>query len=222
MTSIFVSVDIETTGLNPETCQVIEIGAIIDDWRQPMELPPQFHCYIKQHEYRGEPYALSMHAEIFRRIANETPGFNYWYPSEAVKQCGKWLQDNSAYHVDPENPEREPRAVFAGKNFAMFDDRFLRKLPHFDEHVKYHHRILDPGMLFWDPRVDTKPPGTALCMSRASLCGDITHTALDDAIVVAKLIQAHVKRLENWRAKYEFKLLQNALPNQIVSKEFGR
>jgi oligoribonuclease (3'-5' exoribonuclease) len=54
-----VFIDIETTGLNPDPCDIIEIGAVIDDWLEPLELQPLFHCYIKQQQYKGEPYALS-------------------------------------------------------------------------------------------------------------------------------------------------------------------
>lgn len=190
----FVSIDIETTGLNPETCSIIEIGAVIDDWLDPIDEPPTFHCYIKRHEYSGEPYALSMHPTIFRRIAIEERGFNYFYPSEAVVYFGAWLKEFDAYQIDPNNPDHEPRAVVAGKNFAMFDDKFLRKLPHFDQHIKYHHRIIDPAMLFWNPLTDIKPPGTETCMQRAGLQGTVAHNALDDAIVVSKMIHVAVGR----------------------------
>ena len=70
----YVSIDLETTGLNPETCQIIEFGAVIDDTANPKPLNelPTFHLYIDHMEHntiRGEPFALSMHSEIFRRIA---------------------------------------------------------------------------------------------------------------------------------------------------------
>lgn len=194
MNTTFVSVDIETTGLDPDTCQTIEIGAVIDDWLEPLRNPPTFHCYVKQDMYRGQPMALSMHSTIFRRIATQEEPFDYLYPTEAAKQLGTWMRENGAYHPDPENPDREARAVVAGKNFASFDDKFLRQLPHFDEHVKYHHRILDPAMLFWDPLLDTKPPGMETCMKRAGLDGEVAHTALEDAIIVAKLIHVAVGR----------------------------
>lgn len=204
MNTTFVSIDIETTGLDPETCQIIEIGAVIDDWLEPLCNPPMFHCYVKQDMYRGEPYALSMHATIFRRIATQEKGFGYGYPGEVAKQLGTWMRENGAYQPDTDNPTREARAVVAGKNFASFDDKFLRQLPHFDEHVKYHHRILDPAMLFWDPLTDTKPPGMKTCMKRAGLEGEVAHTALEDAIIVAKLIHVAVGRKVQSQALSDF------------------
>lgn len=205
MNTTFISIDIETTGLDPETCQIIEIGAVIDDWLEPLRNPPTFHCYVKQDMYRGQPMALSMHSTIFRRIATHENGFDYWYPAEAARQLGYWMKANGAYTIDPMNPDREARAVVAGKNFASFDDKFLRKIPHFDENVKYHHRILDPTMLFWNPLTDTKPPGMKTCMKRAGLEGEVAHTALEDAIIVAKLI--HVAVGQKVRASELYKVL---------------
>lgn len=190
----FVSIDIETTGLNPEKCKIIEIGAVIDDWLEPIHNPPTFHCYVKQHMYVGEPFALSRHSEIFRRIATEEEGYNYWYPSEAVERFGRWMEKNDAYQIDPTKPDREARAVVAGKNFGTFDDRFLRRLPHFDEWVKYHHRLIDPAMLYWDPLTDMVPPSLKVCMQRAGIGDEVAHTALEDALVVAKLIHIAIGR----------------------------
>ena len=32
----YVSIDIEPTGLDPDTCQVLEVGAVADDWVKPI------------------------------------------------------------------------------------------------------------------------------------------------------------------------------------------
>ncbi len=194
ITSIFVSVDIETTGLDPETCDTLEVGAVIDDWLFPLAKPPEFHCYIKQSLYRGQPFALSMHPTIFRRIAIEEEGYSYFFPGEFAEAFGSWLNINHAYVIDPDNLKREARGVVAGKNFASFDDRFLRKFKNYDQHVKFHQRILDPGMMFWSPTEDTKPPGSQTCMERTNQEGKVAHTALEDAKSVAKMIQTHAGR----------------------------
>lgn len=195
MNSRFVSIDIETTGLDPETCDVIEIGAVIDDWLVPIETQPTFHTYIKRDQYKGQSFALSMHPTIFRRIATQEEGYQYLYPNEAIVKLGLWMKGNGAYIPDPEYPEREARAVVAGKNFASFDDPFLRKLSNsFDEYVKYHHRIIDPAMLYWNPLTDTKPPGLKTCLERAGLPSEVTHNAVDDAKQVVDVIHVAVGR----------------------------
>lgn len=192
--STFAAVDLETTGLDEEKCDTIEVGAIIDDWLFPLDNPPEFHCYIKKDTYRGEPYALSMHADIFRRIATNAPGYKYLFPGEFAQVFGYWLESNGAYVIDPENPDREARGVVAGKNYASFDDKFLRKFPKYDQYIKLHHRILDPGMALWQPACDTKPPGSQTCMDRTHQDGVVSHTALEDARSVVKMIHYHVGR----------------------------
>ena len=75
----YVSIDIETTGLDEYTCDTIEFGAIIDNlnFQKPFDELPKFHAYVVLPRYQGEPYALSMHAEIFRRIANREEPYEY-------------------------------------------------------------------------------------------------------------------------------------------------
>ena len=67
----YVSIDIETTGLNPDKCQIIEFAAVVDDLQdqQPIEKLPKFQTYIRHESYTGEPYALAMHSNIFKKLA---------------------------------------------------------------------------------------------------------------------------------------------------------
>lgn len=191
----FVSIDIETTGLDPETCQIIEIGAIIDDWLTPLPDPPTFHTYVKRNHYSGQPYALSMHSTIFRRIATEEKGYSYLYPKDIGPAFRTWVEVNCAciYH-DPAGNLSYDRFNVAGKNFASFDDKFLRKLPGFGKYFRYWHRVIDPAILFWNPLTDDKLPDTKTCMERAGLSDEVAHNALDDAKIVVKLIHIGVGR----------------------------
>jgi len=184
MNSKFVSIDIETTGLNELTCQVIEIGAVIDDWLNPMENPPEFHCYVEHEVYKGEPYAFSMHADLFLQLAM-LPKHNLHSERGALRYLHDWMYNNGAY--------QNKKAVVAGKNFAMFDNRFLRAMEG-SEYLTYHHRVIDPGNLYWDPFTDEVLPDTKTCMKRAGIEGEVAHTALEDAKVVAKLVQIHAAR----------------------------
>ncbi len=194
MNSTFVSLDIETTGLDEETCQVIEIGAVIDDWLNPLDSPPEFHAYVVHDTYQGEPYAMSLHSEIFRRIAIREEGFKYLTPSQAVFELHFFLSHEGGYKTASHLKRTKSKARFAGKNLGAFDMRFLRKLPKFKQTLRYHHRFLDPGMLFWNPLTDPVPPDTAECMKRAGIEGEVAHTALEDEKVVAKLIQIAAKQ----------------------------
>jgi len=179
----YVSIDIETTGLNPENCQVLEIGAVIDDGTTPIEDCLTFHCYVDHGLILGEPFAVSMHATILRRIATHEEGYTYLQPWEVATRFRDFLKGNG---LDPENE----KVFVAGKNYAAFDARFLAKLTNWDKHIKPHHRILDPAALYWQPETDgVELPDTKTCMERAGISGEVAHTAVEDAQVVVRLIR---------------------------------
>lgn len=69
----YISIDIETTGLNPETCDVLEVGAYLEDTTNPLprEELPFWHRYIWKENYRGEPFALAMNVNIFKKILEQ-------------------------------------------------------------------------------------------------------------------------------------------------------
>ena len=179
----YVTIDIETTGLNPENCQVLEIGAVIDDGTTPIEDCPTFHCYVDHGLILGEPFAVSMHSAILRRIATHEEGYTYLQPWEVATRFRDFLKEHG---LDLENE----KIVVAGKNYARFDSRFLSKITKWDEYIKVHHRILDPAALYWQPEIDgVELPDTKTCMERAGIAGDVAHTAVEDAQVVVRLIR---------------------------------
>jgi len=179
----YVSIDIETTGLNPENCQVLEIGAVIDDGTTPIEDCPTFHRYVDHGLILGEPFAVSMHPTILRRIATHEEGYTYLQPWEVATRFCDFLKKNG---LDPENE----KIVVAGKNYASFDARFLSKITSWDKHVQVHHRILDPAALYWRPEIDgVGLPNTKTCMERAGINGEVAHTAIEDAQMVVRLIR---------------------------------
>jgi len=178
----YVSIDIETTGLDPDTCQILEIGAVIDDWTTPVDELPVFHCYIDNGEIVGQPYALAMNTNILRAIA-ERKGKHV----AVVASClWNWLCANGLQ----QGPD-----TFAGKNFAKFDLQFLKYLPGWDR-LEICHRSIDPGMLFWNPAIDNGVPSTEVCMERAGLTGPVAHTAVEDAKTVVELIRIGTQRLD--------------------------
>ena len=68
----YISIDIETTGLDPETCNVLSIGAIIEDSANPLpyEECPKFHAAITRHELYGSPRAITMNANLIADIGS--------------------------------------------------------------------------------------------------------------------------------------------------------
>ena len=191
----FVSIDIETTGLDPNRCEILEIGAVINDPAALLEELPTFRFRIRREVYTGEPYALSMHSDLFRALATEPRNFvvrredfyNWpqdWYGLECEfhRKFADWFR---AWGIDPQ------KFVVAGKNFANFDAPFLKKIKG-EEPINWHHRILDPGSMYVRPD-DEFVPDTLECCRRAgirpeNIPGD-PHTSIHDALVVVELIR---------------------------------
>jgi DNA polymerase III epsilon subunit-like protein len=177
----YVAVDIETTGLNPDTCQILELGAVFEDWSQPMAKLPTFHRYIAHNTVTGDPFALQMNATCLKKIATRTPGdLDFCLIQDLFWQFRQWLQECGWY--DKITP--------AGKNFANFDYQFLKKCGF----NIFLHRTLDPTTLYWQPE-DEKLPDMKTCLLRAGMSGHVAHTALEDALSVVHLIRRAVKHL---------------------------
>jgi len=66
----YVSIDIETTGLDRERFQILSIGAIIEDTEKklPFNEIPKFHAAIKHKEILGSLYALNMNSKLISAI----------------------------------------------------------------------------------------------------------------------------------------------------------
>lgn len=182
----YVSIDTETLGLDPRTCDVIEFGAVIDDFETSLEELPRFHCYLTKpgNLYKGEVYAMYMHSKtkIFERIAKREEGFSY-IPSDLLDEVfAEWLE-SEGYDFEKE------KVIVAGKNFSGFDLPFLKSIG-FGTKTKLHHRTLDPGSMWFDPLKDNAPPGLEECLKRAGIEKTVEHTSIEDALDVINCIRA--------------------------------
>ena len=184
---IYTSIDIETTGLDPKICDILEFAAVLEDTTAlgiPIDRLPTYHAYVKLPTYTGEPFALSMHADKFKTIADEkTHCVNY---NTLLFHFSEWLRT----HRHPYDKEQNRYVVTAaGKNAAGFDLPFLReKLSCGWKFVKFRHRVIDPAVLYVTPE-DSAPPGLTQCLERAGLPTDGLHSALWDARAVIQLLR---------------------------------
>lgn len=208
----YVSIDIETTGLDPLVNDIVEVGAVIDDLMEqaPVESLPTFHCYVVKDTYSTDAYCAFLHQAIFDRIARRKEAsvaerYQFLTEREVMPRFVEWLLDNgfgkTVGDLRPlgvkdgrtdyvKVPIEKPRFVAAGKNFGSFDLQFLNKRLHFSEHVRCLHRSIDPAMLYFNPVQDTEPPNLQKCLDRAGVDETVDHTGLADALSVVKLIRA--------------------------------
>jgi len=196
MNMLYCSIDIETTGLNPKTCDIVQFAAIIDDLSnpQPLEKLPKFQTHFAQPTYTGEPYALGMHPQIFKKIADAQKkrieenefGDRFMNILDLPSAFKNFLTQNGV----PEDPKSgRVRITMAGKNVAMFDLPFLnKKLKKHWGDITILHRVIDPAILYYQPG-DKNLPDSATCLERAGYAGEVAHTALEDALMVVKLVR---------------------------------
>lgn len=179
----FLSIDIETTGLNPDICQIIQIAVVCLDTETPESEWPSFELLVDPGTIVGEPFALAMHAALLKRIA-KGEGRPLDEVMEYMLKFVKWELRN--------DPSGEFTVV--GKNFS-FDVSFLRKHASWGD-MPVSHRHIDIGNQFWRPSVDgAKLPDSKTCFERAfGGEGVVAHTALEDAMVAARQI---VQRVTN-------------------------
>lgn len=161
---MILALDLETTGLDPDYCQIIEIAAIADiDPNVCINDLPTFHRLVDHGRFSGEATALAINHEIFFQLSIGVgqPVNNVQTAFDEFLKCY-----TGTYSV-------------LGQNAAGFDLQFLRRWSH---SYPFHHRVFDLGNLYYDREYDgDKLPGLSVCLDRAGFETTVTHRALDDA-----------------------------------------
>ena len=215
----YVSIDIETSGLDPENNQVLSIGAIIEDTTKklPLEECPKFHAIVLQRQITGSPRAITMNGRIIELMGEYLEAdkeekkelediIDFYEPDEVAQAFFDflWLNDLGGYTLPLDKQVRiinkKAYPVFgtrvkpilmnvAGKNFGTFDNVFLKKLPWWQKLIIAKQRILDPAMLFMDWGKDEELPSLTICKERAGVEGIVTHDALEDSMDVVEVLR---------------------------------
>lgn len=113
----YISIDIETTGLDPETCQILSIGAVIEDTLNPIPFEdlPKFHGVIKRENVSGSLFALNMNRELIETIVQYSAaqdqdekndivhmtGMQFYQEDEIVEALFHFCYRNGLVPVDP-------------------------------------------------------------------------------------------------------------------------
>jgi hypothetical protein len=66
----YISIDVETTGLDPEFNQILSIGAVIEDTLNPLpfEELPKFHAVIRRESVYGSIFALNLNKDLIQAM----------------------------------------------------------------------------------------------------------------------------------------------------------
>jgi len=202
----YVSIDIETTGLDSEKNSILSIGAIIEDTSKKLSFDdiPKFNTIIPQHEISGSPRAIVMNKKIIRHISTylegtneekqeliDNGGYQFLSKDDVIRELYRFI----CLHLDIPNCEvintqTKPVTInVAGKNFSGFDKLFLEKLPWWKKLIRVRSRVIDPAVLFCDFNTDETLPSLTTCKERGGIDGIVTHDAIDDAWDVIELLR---------------------------------
>lgn len=204
----YVSIDIETTGLNFETDQILSIGLVIDDLSKPLinesELP-KYEIIFDYTEQRlnGNIYAINMNSDLFERIIKLKEFQKSMKVNNPINPLIKPKPNHSIYFIEPnlklvihnkiveildQHFDIKQAINVAGKNVSGFDLPFLQYNYNLDETLRFRHRTLDPSILF-AKKDNNQLPDLGECKKRAGFINtDVAHKSLDDALDVVKLL----------------------------------
>ena len=203
----YVSIDIETTGIDPEKHQILEFGAIIEDTENKLSFDdiPKFKRVIYHKEIKGSLVALDMNARILHILAEYEKKYDKFTNDKlTAKEVTDFAEENGILTINslaiefytflqthfPTTTWRDPITITpAGKNFGSFDSQFLKRIEGFSGLIKFKHRALDPAILCVDWKNDSELPSLGECKKRTAVSGEVTHDALEDAWDVIQVLR---------------------------------
>lgn len=128
----YLAIDIETTALQPDKGQILQIAAIYDNG----ERLDTYNYYIATNKITGELPAITMNSPLLQRMQDksiDTVPLNY-VRAVLREQIERYTLLDSG------------KLSLAGKNVAGFD---LPWLKHFGFDLPVSHRVIDVGSLYF-------------------------------------------------------------------------
>jgi oligoribonuclease (3'-5' exoribonuclease) len=193
----YISVDLETTGVNLEKSEILEIGAVYDDGVSAIESLTKMEFIIQLDVItHAEPYAVNMNARLFKAMARRE-GVSLMLAFDSITElfrqgaiaAAEWDQANK---FNPRN-----KIYIAGKNAASFDIPILKsflKRHEYPSKVLFdsiHYQVLDVGSMYY-AEFGGRIPSLSEISARAGRA-EVTHKALDDAMDVVYATRAKMK-----------------------------
>ena len=211
----YVSLDIETTGLDPKKNQIVEVGAVLDTLGDTSILVgnlPMFRAVIMHEEMLMGAYCSNLHRDLWLEINNVQSNYgdqikekgyielvkpsifrnsltNYYCTPEKLEDLlYTWLSIHIGNNVVDVANDVPIKINVAGKNPGTFDIPFLKALPGWEGLIDFQRRIIDPAILCVCPD-DEHLPNLQECLKRCAIAKTVTHTAVDDGLDIVKIIR---------------------------------
>jgi len=136
---IYISIDVETTGLEKDRYQILSIGAILEDTTKKLSFEeiPKFHAAILHNEITGSPFALNMNKKIIEAIVQyqtakdqdekndlvQMTGMYFYQEDQVVEGFYRWLYDNDVVEFDMEKFKSQMVKLENGKSYPMLTSK---------------------------------------------------------------------------------------------------
>jgi DNA polymerase III epsilon subunit-like protein len=99
----YVSIDIETSGLDVENNEILSIGVIIEDTEKKLSFDeiPKFKCIIVQNRINGSPRAITMNSKIIQLMSDyqEAKSIEEKAKIETISGYKFLNENNAAQHI---------------------------------------------------------------------------------------------------------------------------
>jgi oligoribonuclease (3'-5' exoribonuclease) len=136
---LYLSIDVETTGLEKDRYQILSIGAILEDTTKKLSFEeiPKFHVAILHNEITGSPFALNMNKKIIEAIVQyqtakdqdekndlvQMTGMHFYQEDQVVEGFYRWLYDNGVVEFDMEKFKSQMVKLENGKAYPMLTSK---------------------------------------------------------------------------------------------------
>jgi len=185
----YISLDIETCGLNKDKHSIIQVGWVIDDLSElkPIEDLRRESFFVYNENICADINTIEWH--------KKNGLWDKWLDCRSLLPLGR-IESELVKSITEEfglDHYLKNKINFAGKNLAGFDIPFLSNgsiafKQFFDK--KASHRVISPDEYFFDLTKDEVKPSLQECKRRAGFEDtEVTHEALDDALDVVRLIR---------------------------------
>jgi len=224
-----------TGGFNSYEHSIIEVAAIIEDTKNKLDFEtiPKYRTLIYNEIYKGDPLALYLNRDTLKEI-NDAIKNNLntiVHLDMLALDLYTWLSKHIDTHIDDSNymqdfnsfgknyssegvikSNKKPKLLInvGGKNFGTFDLRFLENLEGFSTYIKFHQRVIDPAVFYFNNSIDKELPNLSICKERAGIQNtEIAHRTIKDAWDIIQVLRGKMyPKIHENSKDFDFSILK--------------